>query len=98
MSEGKKYACSYAPTRIEYALNRYTNETRRLYQVCLHATTPMVPILVQMSLLTWALLQVMDSHLADHEWLAANMYSIADIACFSWVYEHAWSGGVLFLT
>ena len=36
--------------------------------------------------------QVIDSHLANHKWLAADMYSIADIASFSWIYAHAWAG------
>lgn len=36
--------------------------------------------------------QVIDTHLKDHEWLAAGQYSIADIANFSWIYAHAWAG------
>ena len=30
-------------------------------------------------------LQVLDTHLKTHEWLAADQYTIADIANFSWV-------------
>ena len=36
--------------------------------------------------------QVMDTHLKDHEWLAGDQYTIADIANFTWVYIHTWSG------
>ncbi len=31
---------------------------------------------------------VMDRRLADHEWLAAGQYTIADIACFPWIRPH----------
>jgi GSH-dependent disulfide-bond oxidoreductase len=37
------------------------------------------------------LLEVMDGHLATHEYLADD-YSIADIACWSWAHSHEWSG------
>ena len=37
------------------------------------------------------LFEVMDGHLADHEWLAGD-YSIADIANWSWVHTHEWPG------
>ena len=37
------------------------------------------------------LFEVMDRQLADHEWLAGD-YSIADIANWSWVHTHEWSG------
>ena len=30
-------------------------------------------------------MQVLDDHLKNHEWLAADQYTIADIANFSWV-------------
>lgn len=42
----------YATEKIEYAQNRYVNETYRLYSV-------------------------LDTRLKDHEWLAADEYSIA---------------------
>lgn len=58
----------YAPEKIEYGIKRYTNETRRLYQV-------------------------LEGHLSEgREWLAAGQYTIADIANFAWIYEHAWAG------
>lgn len=50
---------AYAPVKIEYAINRFAMETKRL-------------------------LDVLDQHLAKHEYLAGNEYSIADIAAFSW--------------
>ncbi|MGE8643911.1 glutathione-dependent disulfide-bond oxidoreductase [Acinetobacter vivianii] len=50
---------AYAPIKIEYAINRFAMETKRL-------------------------LDVLDQHLAKHEYLAGNEYSIADIAAFPW--------------
>ena len=40
---------------------------------------------------TRRLFGVLDSHLAQHEWLAGD-YSIADIANWAWVRTHRWSG------
>jgi GST-like protein len=37
------------------------------------------------------LFEVLDGHLATHEWLAGD-YSIADIANWSWVFTHEWPG------
>lgn len=37
------------------------------------------------------LFEVLDGHLASHEWLA-DEYSVADIANWSWVRTHRWSG------
>lgn len=37
------------------------------------------------------LFEVLDRHLADHEWLAGD-YSIADIANWSWVHTYEWPG------
>lgn len=50
---------AYAPVKIEYAINRFAMETKRL-------------------------LDVLDQHLANHEYLAGQEYSIADIAAFPW--------------
>ena len=50
---------AYAPFRIEYAIDRYAMETKRL-------------------------LHVLDTHLRDHEYLAGDSYTIADIAAFPW--------------
>ncbi|MBJ9425253.1 glutathione-dependent disulfide-bond oxidoreductase [Acinetobacter seifertii] len=50
---------AYAPVKIEYAINRFAMETKRL-------------------------LDVLDQHLAKHEYLAGSEYSIADIAAFPW--------------
>ena len=49
----------YAPEKLPYAIERYTNEAKRLYGV-------------------------MDRHLADSDYFAANEYSIADMAIFPW--------------
>jgi GST-like protein len=40
---------------------------------------------------TRRLFEVLDTQLAAHEYLAGD-YSIADIATWSWVHTHAWSG------
>ena len=50
----------YAPEKVAYGIERYTNEARRLYGV-------------------------MDKHLQEREWFAANEYTIADIAIFPWL-------------
>jgi GST-like protein len=33
---------------------------------------------------------VMDKHFANHEWLAAGEYSVADMATYPWVARHEW--------
>ena len=50
---------AYAPTKIEYAIDRFAMEVKRQ-------------------------LDVLDRHLAQHEYLAGGVYSIADIAVFPW--------------
>ena len=50
---------AYAPTKIEYAIDRFAMEVKRQ-------------------------LDVLDRHLAHHEYLAGGVYSIADIAVFPW--------------
>ena len=56
----------YFPKHIPEAIDRYQNESRRLYEV-------------------------MNTRLADRDYLAGD-YSIADIACWSWVHLYNWSG------
>ena len=56
----------YFPEKIQPAIDRYQNETRRL-------------------------LGVLNARLQDHEYLAGD-YRIADIANWSWVRTHKWSG------
>ncbi len=58
---------AYAPEKIAYAIDRYTNEAGRLYRV-------------------------LETRLADHEWLAAGDYTIADIAVFPWLRSHERQG------
>jgi GST-like protein len=50
---------AYAPFKIEYAINRYTMETKRQ-------------------------LHVLDTHLADNEYMIGDEYTIADIAIWPW--------------
>jgi len=56
----------YFPEKIQPAIDRYQNESRRLFEV-------------------------LDSRLAQAEWLADD-FSIADIANWCWVRTHKWSG------
>ncbi|HTV78712.1 MAG TPA: glutathione-dependent disulfide-bond oxidoreductase, partial [Steroidobacteraceae bacterium] len=50
---------AYAPVKIEYAINRFAMETKRL-------------------------LDVLDKHLAEHEYLVGSEYTIADMAIWPW--------------
>ena len=50
---------SYAPVKIEYAIDRFAMETKRL-------------------------LDVLDKRLADNEYLAGNVYTVADMAAWPW--------------
>ncbi len=50
---------AYAPTKIEYAVDRFAMEAKRQ-------------------------LDVLDKRLAEHEYLAGNAYTIADIAVWPW--------------
>src|SRR5579864_1325775 len=50
---------AYAPTKIEYAINRYTMEVKRQ-------------------------LDVLDHRLAGNEFLAGDVYTVADIAVWPW--------------
>jgi glutathione S-transferase len=56
----------YSEEKIQSAIDRYQNESKRL-------------------------LTVLDSRLAEHEYLAGD-FSIADIANWCWARTHAWSG------
>ncbi len=56
----------YFPEKIQPAIDRYQNESRRLFEV-------------------------LDRRLGESEWLADD-FSIADIANWSWVRTHEWSG------
>jgi GST-like protein len=56
-----------APEKVPYAIERFTNETRRLWGV-------------------------MNKRLADKDWLAADEFSIADIAVFPWAMRFEWQG------
>ncbi len=50
---------AYAPTKIEYCIDRFSMEVKRQ-------------------------LDVLDKHLADKTYMAADMYSIADMAIWAW--------------
>ena len=55
----------YAVDKIPYAIDRYSNECKRLYGV-------------------------LDKRLGEAEYLAADEYTIADIATFPWAARHEW--------
>lgn len=57
----------YFPEKIQPAIDRYQNESRRLFEV-------------------------LERRLGESEWLAGEEFSIADIANWSWVRIHDWSG------
>ncbi|WP_427968711.1 glutathione S-transferase family protein [Altererythrobacter sp.] len=57
----------YAPERLDYAIERYQRESRRL-------------------------LEVLDSRLADREWLVGDDFSVADIAHWSWAHTYEFIG------
>lgn len=50
---------NYAPVKIEYAINRFTMEAKRL-------------------------LDVLDKQLAQHQFVAGDEYTIADMAVWPW--------------
>ncbi|MDE2562332.1 MAG: glutathione-dependent disulfide-bond oxidoreductase [Sphingomonadales bacterium] len=51
---------NYAPVKIEYAINRYSMETKRLYDVA-------------------------NRRLAEAQYLAGDMFTIADMAAYAWL-------------
>ncbi|PMD42845.1 glutathione S-transferase GstA, partial [Hyaloscypha variabilis F] len=83
----------YAPEKIEYAIKRYQTETKRLYKVlddrlseqknanCTAAGTK-------------ASIAGSDEGIGngDGPWIVGDRYTIADIACFSWVNWAEWAG------
>lgn len=64
----------YAPEKIDYAINRYQTETKRLYQV-----------------LEDRLRAQKDR--GEGLWIVGGKYSVADLACFSWVNWAEWALG-----
>ena len=77
----------YAPIKIDYAINRYQTETKRLYSV-LEAR------LEEQS--EGAKLQPKQEKNSDTQyggpWVVGTKYTIADLACFSWVNWAEWAG------
>jgi GSH-dependent disulfide-bond oxidoreductase len=59
MGGGFGHFYAYAPTKMEYPIDRFTMETKRL-------------------------LDVLDKRLADNEYLAGDIYTIADMAAWPW--------------
>lgn len=67
MAGQKNHFVRYAPAlfneTIPYAINRYTNEVKRLYGI-------------------------MNQQLTTQAFIAGDQYTIADMACYPWVYEN----------
>ena len=63
----------YAPTKIQYAIDRYQTETKRLYGVLNDR------------------LKAQDQG-GQGLWLVGGKFTIADLACFSWVNWAEWAG------
>lgn len=74
----------YAPEKIEYGINRYQTETKRLYQV-------LEDRLKQQSdnHLTAANTRTAGS---DGIWIVGDKMTIADLSCFSWINWAEWAG------
>lgn len=67
-----------APTKIDYAINRYQTETKRLYQV------------LNDRLASQRKFYSLPS--SSSAYLVGNKYTIADLCCFSWVNWAEWAG------
>ena len=63
----------YAPTKIEYAIDRYQTETKQLYQVLEDR------------------LEAQETK-GQEPWIVGGKFTIADLACFSWVNWAEWAG------
>ena len=66
----------YAPDKIDYAINRYQTETKRLYQVLEDRLAE----------------KAKSSKASDGPWIVGNKMTIADIANFSWINWDVWAG------
>ncbi|KAI9748722.1 MAG: hypothetical protein M4579_007140 [Chaenotheca gracillima] len=67
----------YAPEKIPYGINRYQNETKRLYQVL---DTRL------------AAQKAANGMTNSGPWIVGDKMTIADLACFSWVNWAEWAG------
>ncbi|MCJ1300232.1 hypothetical protein MMC08_003027 [Hypocenomyce scalaris] len=90
----------YAPEKIEYAINRYQTETKRLYQV-------LEDRLSQQEFGNRTAANTTASHAGPEgmmnklgeqnigergPWIVADKFTLADVACFSWVNWAEWAG------
>ncbi|PMD66946.1 theta class glutathione S-transferase [Hyaloscypha bicolor E] len=83
----------YAPQKIEYAIQRYQTETKRLYKVLEDRLAEQKGI-NKTAAGTKASTAGGDggSGNGDGPWVVGDRYTIADIACFSWVNWAEWAG------
>ena len=90
----------YAPEKIEYAINRYQTETKRLYQV-------LEDRLSQQEFGNRTAANTTASHAGPEgmmnklgeenigergPWIVADKFTLADVACFSWINWAEWAG------
>ncbi|PVH77010.1 glutathione S-transferase, variant [Cadophora sp. DSE1049] len=83
----------YAPEKIEYAINRYQTETKRLYSV-LEDRLAQQKSANHTAAGTQASTAGGDKKKAEGggPWIVGDKLTIADIACFSWVNWAEWAG------
>jgi len=83
----------YAPEKIEYAINRYQTETKRLYKV-------LDDRLTQQKRFNYTAANTeastaggaKDKVEGNGPWIVGDKLTIADIACFSWINWAEWAG------
>ena len=78
----------YAPEPMPYAIERFTNEAKRLYGVLDRR-------LGEVEYLTGGIYGVLDRRLGEAEYLGGAEYSMADIATFPWLVSWEKQGMVL---
>lgn len=83
----------YAPEKIEYAIKRYQTETKRLYKV-LEDRLVEQKAANKTAAGTKASTAGGDAGIGngDGPWIVGDKFTIADIACFSWVNWAEWAG------
>ncbi|CAE6440174.1 unnamed protein product [Rhizoctonia solani] len=83
----------YAPEKIPYAINRYIDETKRLYSGKYNASIPSSNY--NYNNIVFQRESVLNDRLADREYLVGpgkGKYGVADINTFPWVRASFWVG------
>lgn len=90
----------YAPEKIEYGIKRYQTETKRLYQVLEDRLKEQEEgnRTAANTTASHAGPEGMMSKLGEHNvgergpWMVGDKFTIADLACFSWINWAEWAG------